>query len=195
MTESGFTRRILPRIINKRRITMDIFIEYMVKKRKKAADYLSAAALAVLGVIVILAVFIALMTLVPQLSSIALLAVAGIGWLDYRLITSFNVEYEYSLVNSEMDVDKIINVRKRKRMTCVNLRGLEAFGKGSGREFDSYMRNSAVEKIYACRDKSDPEVFYAVYLENERRKMILFNPNAKMIDRINTLNPIKAVSI
>ena len=57
------------------------------------------------------------------------------------------------------------------------------------------MRNSAVEKIYACRDKSDPEVFYAVYLENERRKMILFNPNAKMIDRINTLNPIKAVSI
>ena len=117
MTESGFTRRILPRIINKRRITMDIFIEYMVKKRKKAADYLSAAALAVLGVIVILAVFIALMTLVPQLSSIALLAVAGIGWLDYRLITSFNVEYEYSLVNSEMDVDKIINVRKRKRMT------------------------------------------------------------------------------
>lgn len=174
---------------------MDIFVEYMVKKKRKATDYLAQLGLVVLGLLLIFGIFGILMAIVPQFSSIILLIVVGIGWLDWRLITSFNVEYEYSLVNGEMDVDKIISARKRKRLTSVRVRGLEAFGRCEGREFDSYLRNNGVEKIYACRDKADSGAIYAVYLENERRKMLVFNPSEKMIGEINKLNPRKTVEI
>lgn len=174
---------------------MDIFVEYMVKKKKKATDYLAQLGLVVFGLILIFGIFGILMAIAPQFSSIILLIVVGIGWIDWKLITSFNVEYEYSLVNNEMDVDKIISARKRKRLTSVRIRGLEAFGRCEGREFDSYMRNAGVEKIFACRDKSDSRAVYAVYLENECRKMLVFNPSDRMIGEINKLNPRKMVEI
>ena len=93
---------------------MDIFIEYMVKKKKGMQDYLLMFGISLFGVAALFLVFVILMSIIPQIASIILLLVVGGFYGIYRLITSFNLEYEYSLVNSEMDVDKIINVRKRK---------------------------------------------------------------------------------
>ena len=174
---------------------MDIFTEYMVKKKKTVQDYLVMTAISVFGTLLVLVLFVLLMGIIPQIASLGLLVIAGIGYGIYWLITSFNLEFEYSMVNYEIDVDKIINVRRRKRLTTVNIRGLEAFGTANGNrhEFESYLKNSNTEKIYACRDKNDGNVFYAVYQEKEKQKMLLFNPNEKMLDTIKKLNPQKAM--
>lgn len=140
-------------------------------------------------------VFFGLMAVAPQFASIILLLVAGIIYGIYFLITSFNVEFEYSMVNDEIDVDKIINVKRRKRLTTVGVRGLEAFGKKGDGEYEGYMRNAGVEKVYACRDISENDIYYAVYLEKEKRKMIVFNPNEKMLDAIKKRNPFKTMNV
>lgn len=176
---------------------MDIFIEYMVKKKKGMQDYLLMFGISLFGVAALFLVFVILMSIIPQIASIILLLVVGGFYGIYRLITSFNLEYEYSLVNSEMDVDKIINVRKRKRLTTVNLKGLEAFGTigGSRSEYESYLRKANVEKIFACIDKNDDSACFAVYNEKEHQKMLVFNPNDKMVDRIKKLNPFKTMQL
>lgn len=39
-----------------------------------------------------------------------------------------SVEYEYIVTNGEMDIDKIIAKRRRKRLITVNARTFERFG-------------------------------------------------------------------
>lgn len=168
---------------------MDVFIEYLVKRKKRIKEYLQMVCIAFFGVFAIIMLFSYLMRIAPQFGSIITVAAfAGIYFL-YIWITQYNVEYEYALINNEIDVDKIINVRKRKRMTTVNLKSVEAFGTKSDRqEFEKHFQNEAVAKIYACEDREDENVFFVVYTEKDKKKMLLFNPNEKMAERIKTVS-------
>jgi len=170
---------------------MEVFIEYMVKKSKKPSDYLKVMGVMLGGFILILFVMGFLGTMVPFLGSFVLLISVGIIYLMYMFITSINIEFEYILTDSELDVDKIINVRRRKRLTTVNIRGVDCFAKISSPEFNRYNSNAKVKKIYACRDVKDSETCFVVFTSNDETKMLFFNPNEKISDRIKTLNPQK----
>ncbi len=167
---------------------MEVFIEYLVKRKKGISEYLQMACIAFFGVSATILIFSYLMKLAPQFGSLVTLAAfAGIYFL-YIWITQYNVEYEYALVNNEIDVDKIVNVRKRRRMTTVNIKSVEAFGtKGENKEFEKYFQNAGITKVYACADKRDGNVFFVVYTENDKKKMLLFNPNEKMTEIIKVV--------
>lgn len=167
---------------------MDIFVEYMVKRKKTAADYLKIFGTLVLGLILIFVVSIVFAS-IPFITSFILLAVAGVVYLMYHIITSVNVEYEYALTNAEIDVDEIINIRKRKRLTTVNVKNSEFFGYRSDERFEKYFGDRNIKKVFACEDKNAPETRYIVYTEDDDKKMLLFNPNQKIEERIEKIKP------
>ena len=167
---------------------MDVFIEYMVKRKKTAKDYLKILATLFLGLVFIYVVTIVFVS-VPFITSFLLLAIAGIIYGMYFLVTSVNVEYEYILTNNELDVDAIINTRKRKHLTTVNIRQIECWGKKSDHSFKSNFENKSVKKIYACEDVENPDTYFVVYYKDEDKNMLMFNPNEKILQRIERLNP------
>ena len=103
---------------------MDVFIEHLVKKRPTGADTAKKIGL-VLAVVVILAACILFMP--PQFLTLSFLILCGACYGAYWLISGMNIEYEYILTNGEIDVDKIIAQRKRKRLITVNVKTFEAF--------------------------------------------------------------------
>lgn len=168
---------------------MEVFVEYMVKKKKSPLDYLKVALLLLAGLFV---VFILMnFILIQFIGTIVLLVIAGIVYLVYRLVTSINLEYEYILTNSDIDVDMIINARRRKRMTTVNLRSVECFAQKKSPEFNRFSNSQGIKKLFACRDAADDNTCFVVYTEGEQTKMLFFDPNEKIADRIKTLNPQK----
>lgn len=167
---------------------MDVFIEYMVKRKKSAADYIKILATLILGLVLIFVVSV-VFAAIPYITSFILLAVAGVIYAMYHLITSVNVEYEYALTNNELDVDAIINTRKRKRLTTANLRQVECWGRKSDRSFESNFQNKSIKKIVACEDIKDPDTYFMVYYNDDERNMLLFNPNEKILKKIELLNP------
>ena len=167
---------------------MDIFIEYMVKRKKKATDYVKIFGTLILGLALIFVVSV-VFAMVPYITSLVLLAIAGVIYLMYYFITAVNVEYEYILTNMEIDIDAIINTKRRKRLTTVNLRSAEYFGKKSDGEFKRYSEDKGLKKIYACRDANDPETCYIVYFENDDKKMLLFDPNEKILEKVKLYIP------
>ena len=170
---------------------MDTFIEYLVKKKRTSADFLAMIGIAVIASILIFVLFL-LMQVFASFGSIVFLLMVGVGYGAYILITSFNTEFEYVLVNNEIDVDKIINQRKRKRLTTINVKSIEEFGVfKNSRVASRHIENGSVKKIYACTDKNDDGVYYALYSERESKMLILFNPHQKMVDEIIKKNPLK----
>jgi len=166
---------------------MDIFIEQIVKKKRTAFDVVVVLALA-LGSTFINFILFNVSALFPAVGSIMFLVIALVFYLAYSLAMSRNLEYEYSMVNNEIDIDKIANQKKRKRLITLDVKKMEAFGKKSS-QCERYLTDSSIKKIYACSDKDAEDVYYAVFFNDAVKTMLLFNPKQDIVNMIVKLNP------
>lgn len=165
---------------------MDVFIEYMVKKQNTGKDILLKILYAVLGVVIMVAAFV-FSPFLGVFSMIAPLVGFGAVFGAWYLITSMNVEYEYILTNGEMDVDKIIARRRRKRLITANARKFEAFGTFKEQEHAGKDYNN---RVYACTSPSDPGNYYAVFNHATLGKTLLvFTPNDRVLDGLRSFVP------
>ncbi len=90
---------------------MDIFVEKLVARKKGLRESILSA------IIITISVFIATTaTLILGPRGIVVLLIIGLIFGNWYIISAFNVEYEYSVTNGEIDIDKIVNKRKRKKM-------------------------------------------------------------------------------
>ena len=98
---------------------MDTFFEQIVAKKKGAVEWLIIVGIVLLGLIVLSLVFL-------FAYSFLVIALVGVGYGAWWLITNQNVEYEYCVTNGDIDVDKITARRKRKRLVSVSGRKIES---------------------------------------------------------------------
>ncbi len=170
---------------------MEIFIEEMVKRKKTTNDYLLTAGIVALAAIIVFIIIGVVMPMFAAFGSLIFLLAAGVVYGAYHLIVARNVEFEYSLVNTEIDIDKITNKTRRKRLTTASIRGVEAFGTRKNPEFEAYINNPVVNKIYACREKTADDIFFVVYNQGDKKMMLIFNPGERIIEQIVKRNPQK----
>ena len=175
---------------------MDIFIEEMIERKRKWYDVLFVLALAGFSTLVTVVMFSVSVSM-PAISSLSFFIIVGVYYVSYRVAVSRNVEYEYAMVGNEIDIDAIINRKKRKRLTTVNARKLEEFGRRSkdASTFEKYASDITVKKVYACRDKSDADVCFAVYVEDGIKKILVFDPCDEIIETVVKFNPRKTFAV
>ncbi len=170
---------------------MDIIVEYMVKKKRTTADIIKILG-CFLGVLVVLAL-IPMLVAIPYIGPIAFLLCFGLIYFLIRLVGATKLEYEYCFTNGLMDVDKILNMRNRKRMTELNAREIDVMASTKDRGFKLHMEDKSVKKVYACTNVDDEGVYYILYSENGVTKMLLFNPNDEIKDGFKRYNPQKVI--
>ncbi|MBR5613944.1 MAG: hypothetical protein IKW64_01395 [Clostridia bacterium] len=168
---------------------MEIFVEEMVAKKKTAAFFARTLGLVAACFVAVMFLMTVVTALVPAFAPFVFLVSAAAVYGTYILITAGNVEFEYSLVNNEIDVDKIMSRRKRKRLTTANLRELEAFGTKANPDYERYLKDPSAKKIFACEDKNADNVFFLVYNENTLKKMLIFSPGEKITAVVARFNP------
>jgi len=164
----------------------DILIEYMVKRQNgpKAA---MLKVLIILASIIMAWFFLQLSAVLGQLSFIAVLFAVGAFYGAYLLITSMNLEFEYSITNGEMDVDKIIAQRKRRRLASIKWREVEAFGRYA--PADHAQKNYA-NKIFACDNINSDDLWYCLARVPQKGQVFLvFNATERMLDAIKKYLP------
>ncbi len=164
---------------------MDTYIEHMVRRRKSVADVIMAVLIVLIGLgLIYFATFLYVMPV------IMLLLVAGIIYGTYKFVTRINTEYEYIVTNYELDVERIINRRTRKRIETVNLRLLEDFDLCGSPKEARYINDKEYKKIIACESVKEGYAFL-VYTKNDKKTALFFTPNQKIIDHIRKVNPGK----
>ncbi len=171
---------------------MDIFVEQLVKKKRGIKELMTVLA-SILGALAVLWI-VPFAFVIPGIG-FALFALCVIFiYLLYFLVTSINQEFEYSFTNGILDIDKIINMRKRKKMLEINVRKMEMMGRNTAAEFGKYMVDSNVKKVYACTHKDAEDLCFLVFPEESGKTiMLLFNPNEKITEAIRRYNPQKVI--
>ena len=154
---------------------MDVYLEYMVKPKKTLLHtffcigcYILAVALtAILAVVHI-----------PYIIFFYPALVFVLFYGAFRLSKKYSVEYEYIVTNDELDVDRIIAKKERKRLLTVSARKFEIMAPAKGEAFEKAMKDpSIIVKFDASLGKGSENRYYAVFVNKKSEKMILiFNP-------------------
>ena len=155
---------------------MDNYCEQIVEKRKTSADYVKIVLIIlalVLGAAAFMFASIYFGFTFLVIFSVGLLALGG--W----LVSGMNIEYEYIITNNEMDIDKIIGRRKRKRMITIDLSKASDFG-GYPPEEDI----DADTTVHATTG-FEKNAHYLLVEHNDYGKVkVIFNPNEKTREAI-----------
>lgn len=170
-------------------VKMDSYCEYIVKK-KNGGKELALRLLIVLAALALFVLFMFLGSVLRSFSMITTLLAFGALYGGYILITNMNIEYEYIVTNGEMDIDKIIAKRKRKRLLTVNARTFEKFGPFKEAEHAS---ENYSNRVYACTTPDDPGCYYAVLTHQTMgRVLLVFSPNDNVLNNLKSYIPKQA---
>ena len=168
---------------------MQNYIEQMVKKKKSKLDILLVLVLSLGSTAVGAALFI-LSTKIRGIGAFSFLAIAAVFYFSYMLAVSRNIEYEYLMVHDEIEIDKIVNQKKRKRLTVLNVKKMERFSRANAdSQFKKSLSDVSIKKVYACEETGAEDLFFALYVEDGVKKLLLFNPCEEIVDMIVKLNP------
>ncbi|MCL2054356.1 MAG: DUF6106 family protein [Oscillospiraceae bacterium] len=100
---------------------MDIFVEQIVKKPPSGKDtalkLLTALAMGLVAVITTLLLF-----------PIGILFLIFIIYITRLILSGYDSEYEYIVTNGELDIDKIIGKRKRRRLLTIKASDFTDYG-------------------------------------------------------------------
>lgn len=164
----------------------DLYLEELVKRRRTGKDQvLRYALMGLTAVLIVLAL----------LSWNLIIIAAGIAICvaDIFIFPRFQTEWEYQYVNGELDVDRILNKAKRKRIASYDVAKAELIAPAASHRFDYYNNN---QKLKVCDYSScDPErekLVYAMLIPEEAGlTKVLFEPSEQMIKDIRIKAPRK----
>lgn len=171
---------------------MDVFLEKIVSKRKDIKDNAITAAV-ILAVIVLFFVLMNLMATYKEIGSFMLLIIAGLIYLAFRLITSRNVEFEYIVTNGDLDIDKIISKRKRKRLFSANCKDFDIVARVNGESF-SRAAQSIKNRIDASSSPDSPDAYFITLSYKGEKTLVIFEPDERMLNNFKIFIPRKVLT-
>ena len=151
----------------------DIFVEEMVVRRKTTLNLLISVGIVALAVALALVIWLFIPFIGSALTVIVLFAA-------YLGIKFQYVEYEYSFTNGELDIDKIMAKRKRKRVVETEYRKIKVMApytaeyEGETKEYKvsevidaSSSKNAAGRWFFIC-EKQDGTYAFVVIQPSKR---------------------------
>ena len=169
---------------------MDKFMEKIVAKRKTAVDFII---IALVISVIMLALFFFVATNIRIGMGLDLLLLAGLIYLGYLIITSRNVEYEYIVTNGELDIDRIVSKRKRKRIFSASSKDFDVIAPVNSSSF-TQLDLSIKNRIDASSSINSPDAYYFTLNYNNNRTLVIFEPDERMLNNFKLYIPRKVLN-
>lgn len=165
---------------------MDIFCEQIVKKKKTTFEKLTVLLIWVAGWFLCMGlVFLGLVLMGGRFFMPALLLAAGVVFGVFKLSSRFNLEYEYSVTNGVLDVDKIINRSDRKRMISAEIATFDRFEVYNDEKAMTEQNNFDLTVTAVADSQGEDEIYVAVFRHPVKgRVRVIFQPGQKVLDTV-----------
>ena len=163
----------------------DTFVEEAVKVKESAADKAKKSSLAAVTMLFLMA------TIVINSSFTVVLAILTIvfGILTILMFGYKNIEFEYDYTNGSLEIAKIINNEKRKKVVSIEsseIKMVAAVGTNESLKFDHVKL-----KTYDCSTHVDEDKVYILVAHSEVKGddfKVLFNPTDKLLTAMEKYN-------
>lgn len=162
---------------------VDVFIEKILKKKKTAYDYIATAGLIILGLAV---VFVGAQ--IQYVQDFIFILAAGVVYGLYMFIKYNNVEFEYAVLNGDLEIDKILGMSRRKHLFSVASNEFEIF---APLESPAHAGKalSIPNKLYAVTSMNDEGIYFFVANYENKKTIVYFQPDDRMLNNFALYNP------
>ncbi len=165
---------------------MDIFCEQIVKKKKTTFEKLTVALIWLGGwLISMMLIFFGMTQLGGRLFPMSLLAAGFVVYGVFKLSGRLNLEYEYSVTNGVLDIDKIINRSSRKRLVSADVATFDRFElfDADRPEYDAKRYD---QTVVAVADPMGQDAIYAATFRHpaKGKVLIVFQPGEKVLKNV-----------
>ena len=166
----------------------DVFVERMVKKKFDGKDALITAAV-IVGILVLSFIGFIVGFFLFRFPTLSLLITAGAVFGGYKLIGSRMLEFEYSLTNGFVTVDKILNRATRKRLTAFECETCEDIG--DYLENEARLKNRSFDtRVFATRESTRQGSWYMiVHGKKTGKTLVVFDPDEDLLEAIKKFIP------
>jgi hypothetical protein len=166
----------------------DIFVEKIVKRKKTKVEHLFTVFVFVSAISLIAFSFLIFIVFNVNLLAVSAIISVGIVYLTYRIITSFNRDYEYSLTNDELLIDEVISQRRRNRLFIGTCKDFTIFAPVSGSDFNDHTYQDLVRLDFRSGEE-DASGWFFVTRKSGHTMMILFEPDDRFVEAFKRYNP------
>lgn len=170
----------------------DIVCEQLVQKPLNLKRMLVVGGAAVGGVALSFALWIIGGIADPAVGLMGpLFFLCGMALTFFLVRRMFFVEYEYTLVNGELTIDRILAKSSRKNMAEIDVKAFEKLGKY---DKETVAKLGAGQTWDYSTDKSDEATMYAFFKDEKsgRNTVLLFTPNEKLL---NAMKPSVSATV
>jgi len=164
---------------------LDIYIEKLVKKKKEIREYLI-----IIGLSLLIPISGVVLYFVSFFRSIILPVILIIAYGIWIAVSGFNIEYEYILTNDELDIDKIVNMKKRKRILTVSCKEFDILAKKDSENYTEKIEKTE-NKFTFCSTMKAENLYFVLLNYKNQRTVIYFEPDERMLAEIKRIIPKK----
>ena len=150
---------------------MEQVIEVLVEKKVSLKDILSVV---LLSFAIVVADFLCFAFISIAFMFMPLILIAS-GFAVYYIIKYSKIEFEYILVNDELDIDKIMGKSKRKKLVTVKKSDILSFDKVASSNYQVYKKQTN-NFIKAVSNPNSEENYY-IALSDNRKTLIVLDRN------------------
>lgn len=164
---------------------MDVFYEYLVTREKTKKDKMMSAVYITAAVIISL---FSMFILGLYLNGFEFIFIAGAWYGAVQLMCRSDIEYEYVLTNSVLDIDRITAKKKRKRMISIDFKNIEKCEpKPYGTEMIKVMANEEVMNLTG--NPADKNIYFVDFCKGSGRYRVYFQPDDVLMEHLKNANP------
>ena len=176
----------------------DVYMEYLIKRKPSGKQTAAKVALITGGVLVSLILLFLTMAFGAVVGSamrsmvftFGPLLIAGAWYGVYLVMNMINIEFEYILTNSSLDIDKVLAKKGRKPFVSFDFKNITICARVDDNMHNADYKNITPDKVYdAIGNSAMGNVYFVDYTEDGSRVRVLFQPTAKMIDMARRYNP------
>lgn len=159
---------------------MDIFVEQIIHRKMSPIDLLITFGVTLAGLILMVLCFL----FIP---SFLFFVFAGVCFGIYWVVSSRNLEFEYSVTNGDLTVDKIINRRSRKRVVSLDCKDVDAMGKYKAQD---HAAKSYDKKLFVGIRADGTEGWYvSARTKKFGHVLLVFDPNDRVLEAMRPFLP------
>lgn len=159
----------------------DYYTEQMVEKQQDRKDLLIKAVLVSATIVSVLIVMMYPAGLILPVIMVAL---------DVFMFQRLKVEYEYLFLNGELDIDKIMNKARRKKLFSANVADMEMLAPADAVELRRYQN----ARTYNFSSGTGQAKLYALIISGKDGiRKVIFEPNDTIVEGFYMLAPRKVI--
>jgi len=162
------------------------FVEQLVRRKKTGKDYALLGGLWLMALLIATALLYFAFGLTAQSGNstpvaVAVLLVVGDFFLAFRLAGNATVEYEYSVFEGELAVDKIVAKRKRTRVVQVAAKRVEQLSPVAARA----EQTAKIDRVVMAAPSEAEATWFMTYSGKKNgRTMVLLAPSEEFFEEL-----------